>query len=427
MSPCFQRPWRCTAALGAPAATILRDMPIRPVNPSPRPAARAAARTRLASASPVSPNTPVVPLGSYWSDLRQGPGCDAGNQQAAARTRLASASPVSPNTGVVPVGSTGLISVRARAVALVAAPRTRLASASPVSPNTPVVPLGSYWSDLRQGPGCDAGNQQAAPRTRLASASPVSPNTGVVPVGSTGLISVRARAVALVAAARTRLASASPVSPNTPVVPLGSYWSDLRQGPGCDAGNQQAAARTRLASASPVSPNTPVVPLGSYWSDLRQGPGCGAGNQQAAARTRLASASPVSPNTGVVPVGSYWSDLRQGPGCGAGGSGSDPVGQRLSGESEHRSCTGWVYWSDLRQGPGCGAGGSGSDPVGQVSRTPELYRLGLTGLISVRARAVALARQRSAGQPLGHPNTGGLLVRSPPGCGAGGSLPIRLE
>ena len=184
MSPCFQRPWRCTAALGAPAATILRDMPIRPVNPSPRPAARAAARTRLASASPVSPNTPVVPLGSYWSDLRQGPGCDAGNQQAAARTRLA---------------------------------------------------------------------------------------------------------------------SASPVSPNTPVVPLGSYWSDLRQGPGCDAGNQQAAARTRLASASPVSPNTPVVPVGSYWSDLRQGPGCGAG-----------------------------------------GSGSDPVGQRLSGESEHPSCTAWV-------------------------------------------------------------------------------------
>ena len=224
-------------------------------------------------------------------------------------------------------------------------------------------------------------------------------------MGLTGLISVRARAVALVAAPRTRLASASPVSPNTPVVPLGSYWSDLRQGPGCDAGNQQAAARTRLASASPVSPNTPVVPLGSYWSDLRQGPGCDAGNQQAAARTRLASASPVSPNTGVVPVGSWsdWSDLRQGPGCGAGGSASDPVGQRLSGESEHRRLyrlgltglipgpsglgpgwpaprgAGWPaprtrlasaspvspntgvvpvgsYWSDLRQGPGCGAG-----------------------------------------------------------------------
>ena len=32
-----------------------------------------------------------------------------------------------------------------------------------------------------------------------------------------------------------------------------------------------------------------------------------------------------------------------------------PGWQRLSGESEHRSCTGWVYWSDLRQGPGCGA------------------------------------------------------------------------
>ena len=266
MSPCFQRPWRCTAALGAPAATNLRAIPMRPLwplNRSPSPAARAAARTRLASASPVSPNTPVVPLGSYWSDLRQGPGCDAGNQQAAARTRLA--------------------------------------SASPVSPNTPVVPLGSYWSDLRQGPGCDAGNQQAA--------------------------------------ARTRLASASPVSPNTPVVPLGSYWSDLRQGPGCDAGNQQAAARTRLASASPVSPNTPVVPLGSTGLISVR---ARAVTLVAAPRTRLASASPVSPNTPVVPLGSYWSDLRQGPGCDAGGSTSDPVGQRLSGESEHRSCTAWV-------------------------------------------------------------------------------------
>ena len=69
MSPCFQRPWFCTAALGAPAATILRAMPIRPlwpVNPSPRPAARAAARTRLARASPVSPKTGLVSVGSCF-------------------------------------------------------------------------------------------------------------------------------------------------------------------------------------------------------------------------------------------------------------------------------------------------------------------------------------------------------------------------
>ena len=63
MSPCFHRPWRCTAALGAPAATILRVIPIRPlcpVNPSPKPAAFAAARTRLAEASLVNSNTGAV-------------------------------------------------------------------------------------------------------------------------------------------------------------------------------------------------------------------------------------------------------------------------------------------------------------------------------------------------------------------------------
>ena len=58
ISPCFHRPWRCTAALGAPAVTIRRAIPMRPLcplNPSPRPAAWAAARTRLARVSPVSP------------------------------------------------------------------------------------------------------------------------------------------------------------------------------------------------------------------------------------------------------------------------------------------------------------------------------------------------------------------------------------
>ena len=53
MSPCFQRPWFWTAAFGAPAATILRAMPIRPLCPeksSPRPAALATARIQLAFA-----------------------------------------------------------------------------------------------------------------------------------------------------------------------------------------------------------------------------------------------------------------------------------------------------------------------------------------------------------------------------------------
>ena len=60
MSPCFHRPWCWTAAVGAPAATIRRAIPMRPLwplKPSPRPAALAAARTRLASVSPVRPNT----------------------------------------------------------------------------------------------------------------------------------------------------------------------------------------------------------------------------------------------------------------------------------------------------------------------------------------------------------------------------------
>ena len=82
MSPCFHRPWFCTAALGAPAATILEAMlirPLRPVNPSPRPAARAAAPTPFARASLVIWNTVVVPVGSNRFDLRQGPGCGAGD------------------------------------------------------------------------------------------------------------------------------------------------------------------------------------------------------------------------------------------------------------------------------------------------------------------------------------------------------------
>ena len=60
MSPCFHRPWCWTAAVGAPAATIRRAMPMWPLCPeksSPRPAARAAARIRLASVAPVRPKT----------------------------------------------------------------------------------------------------------------------------------------------------------------------------------------------------------------------------------------------------------------------------------------------------------------------------------------------------------------------------------
>ena len=60
MSQWCHRPWCWTAAMSAPAATTRRAMPMRPLcpeKPSPRPAALAAARTRLARASPVSPNT----------------------------------------------------------------------------------------------------------------------------------------------------------------------------------------------------------------------------------------------------------------------------------------------------------------------------------------------------------------------------------
>ena len=64
MSPCFHRPWCGTAAVGAPAATIRRAMPMRPLCPeksSPRPAARATARIRLASVSKGQAEHVVVP------------------------------------------------------------------------------------------------------------------------------------------------------------------------------------------------------------------------------------------------------------------------------------------------------------------------------------------------------------------------------
>ncbi len=63
MLPFFDRPWRHTAALGAPAAIIrlaIPTWPLCPVNPSPSPAALAAALIRLARVSPISPNTRTV-------------------------------------------------------------------------------------------------------------------------------------------------------------------------------------------------------------------------------------------------------------------------------------------------------------------------------------------------------------------------------
>ena len=54
------RPWCWTVAVGATRATIRRAMPMRPLCPeksSPRPAALAAARTRLASVCEVRPKT----------------------------------------------------------------------------------------------------------------------------------------------------------------------------------------------------------------------------------------------------------------------------------------------------------------------------------------------------------------------------------
>ena len=60
MSPCFHRPFCCTAAVDAPAATIRLSIPVRPLWPEkspPRPAAQAPARILLASVSPVMPNT----------------------------------------------------------------------------------------------------------------------------------------------------------------------------------------------------------------------------------------------------------------------------------------------------------------------------------------------------------------------------------
>ena len=82
MPPCFHRPWRCTAALGTPAATIHRVLPMRPLCPLTR------------------------RLGQHW---------------AGARTRLTIASQVRLNTGAVGLKSSGRISRGARAVDAVTA------------------------------------------------------------------------------------------------------------------------------------------------------------------------------------------------------------------------------------------------------------------------------------------------------------------